>query len=115
MSTRHLRARLDRLEQNVKQRQANGSLPLGPADASSLGVPEEPMPEHIELLEIARIVGNISPEGARELERWEAMHPPITDTDPIDPLLDVTSNFELSDEALEKFREMATNLTVRPR
>jgi hypothetical protein len=95
MSTRHLRARLDRLEQRVKMLQANGTLPFGPAPSDG---PEDPYRSRIQDLVFGRIFGELTPEETSELERWEAQHPPEPD-DPDDPLDLDLSCFE---EALRK-------------
>jgi hypothetical protein len=92
MSTRRLRASLDRLEEVVRKRQANGTLcrrVVAPA-----GYVE--MPEDIRFLEMKRLFG-LPPEEKIELERWEAEHPrPRPPYDPNDPWNDIIERLKLS-------------------
>jgi hypothetical protein len=92
MSTRRLRAWLDRLEEEVRKRQAKGT--LGRRVVVPAGYVETP--EDIRFLKMKRVWGALSPEEKIELERWEAEHPrPQPPYDPDDQRwLDLAQVFE---------------------
>jgi hypothetical protein len=92
MSTRRLRAWLDRLEEEVRKRQANGT--LGRRVVAPAGYVE--MPEDIRFLQMKRLFG-LTPEEKAELERWEAEHPqPEPPYDPNDPWNGIIERLKLS-------------------